>query len=200
MADSPPVESDYPNQLAYANALQAYQAAQSAPTAQSTPKKSWLSDNGGPFDRAVQGLNQGGIPFGQYGGALGPQPGTDWRQGTAPSTMVLAPAPVAPPATPQQPGVIGRIEGLLKGEPDPAAPVATQSNPLKQQQALQQAPQPQAPLNNLIYALRRTNPATAYSRIPLPPGFKGLNWKSPNSCTDLVGFRSLTGRIPQNSR
>ena len=99
----------------------------------------------------------------------------------APSAPALQPQAGAPPSPDQNPfkpppGILGRIEGLMTGTPQ-AAPTAGVL-PGKLAQPAQPAATPQQPgppINNLIYALRHiTNPQTAYSRIPLPSGFKGF--------------------------
>ena len=107
---------------------------------------------------------------------LGPQGGP---QAGAPSLQPQQGAPPAPNQDPfkPKPGILGN--GVIEGTPQAGAPAATpetyaQAVAKKLTALPQPQQQPRAPINNLIYALRHTNPNTAYSRIPLPLGFKGF--------------------------
>ena len=116
--------------------------------------------------------------------AAGPPINRDTTQSPASGSPSppLQPQQGAPPAPNQdpfkpKPGILGN--GVIEGTPQAGAPAATpetyaQAVAKKLTAPPQPQQQPQAPINNLIYALRHTNPNTAYSRIPLPPGFKGF--------------------------
>ena len=118
---------------------------------------------------AAAALAGGPNPSGVGPNPSGGQPTLQPQQGAPP-------APNQDPFKPK-PGILGN--GVIEGTPQAGAPAATpetyaQAVAKKLTALPQPQQQPQAPINNLIYALRHTNPNTAYSRIPLPLGFKGF--------------------------
>jgi hypothetical protein len=189
--NTPPQEADFPSQLAWSQAQAAYEAQQAAGADQSAaPPADAPAVGAGPaapagnasaqpqqpdplqsLMRQLDSVRTAGYPFGGSNSPHPLDPGNDWRTPTAPLATAAASAAPTPRAAG---GVLGRIEGLMTGTPQAAPAAATQSNPLKVQTPASPGQPPQAPINNLIYALRHTNPNTAYSRIPLPPGFKGF--------------------------